>query len=381
MGFVGLALGFVVLYLAWGVVAGRTGRLGRSVRGGLNMIGVAAGIFAVAGYWYARNYQNTGNPLFPMELKLMGQTLFEGMPYTDVVMISDDRPGAATKRLKNAWLQGRAAWPKSSKAYDSQEGGLGFLWVYGCLPAICIYGVYLLARLIRRRRLAELGEPAQAGFWPLLVISVVMMRLLPGNFIARYMIYLHGLGLPCLAAVAGGAIRSLDRRGVAGWLGRWAVGLALLTGAVWMIYEGTIVYGFNRENYTTLMGYQKRSGIPKGDWTPYDIAVCSDGALRAFTLFEEIMKSNQPVAFGAFPTHLQGMYVPGILSHPFGERQIHYLDDSVLMDARQFQEFVRRTGVKYLVLDGGSVPQVPPHVVPLARNGQHSNAYTVVALK
>jgi hypothetical protein len=70
-----VGLGIAVLLLAvWHVRAGRlTSRRAGTAVGGT----VVAGLL-LAGWWYARSALETGNPLYPFEVRLAGTTVFDG---------------------------------------------------------------------------------------------------------------------------------------------------------------------------------------------------------------------------------------------------------------------------------------------------------------
>ncbi len=189
------ALSFAVLgmmVLLW--ARSRRTRARLAAAAGL-LAGAAAIALAVGGYWYLRNFYHAGSPLYPGGLYLAGRQIFPGKTVEQLVFPAfstppELRPLHPLVRLAATWSQA-FGWPDNIVGHDARLGGLGFLWLGGCVPAI------LLA-------LAGVLRPARpAGFrttWLLLVLtSAAALAATPMNWWARYSLWLYALGLPLLA--------------------------------------------------------------------------------------------------------------------------------------------------------------------------------------
>ena len=101
----------------------------------LIMIGIVIG-----GFWQIRNYIHTGNPFFPVELKIFGMTIFSGVsvetqfPVPHIQKMSGTENWPQLKRIAYNWMEGFGNWHSAVIRYASHSGGLGFLWLFGCVP-------------------------------------------------------------------------------------------------------------------------------------------------------------------------------------------------------------------------------------------------------
>jgi len=159
--------------------------------------------------WYVVNWAAWGNPLWPFKVVLGGRELFPGLwtagaLYSDAL---DPRYGQvpAVLRAPFFWLE-----PMATYHYEARYSGLGILWPALGLPSF----LYLLTWWRRLRG-------------PALTVALVgvggAFLLTPNNWLARYVLFVLGLGA----------------LGVAGVLhagSRWARGVARI------VLVGGIVY-------------------------------------------------------------------------------------------------------------------------------------------
>jgi len=159
-------------------------------------VSIAGMCFLVSGYWYVSNWYHTGNPLYPVGLKVAGVEIFRGLNMSDSAEAG--LPGGVkglprVVQIAYAWSQ-LDGWPVNLKMVDPRSAGLGFLWVVGCFPAVC-----LVFRLIWKRR-QSLDQASIICLW-LLAAVIPVFLITPANWWSRYVLSLYAVGLPCLALV------------------------------------------------------------------------------------------------------------------------------------------------------------------------------------
>ena len=159
----GCALGLAIGMKSSGIAIGALGIVGSTVFWVLTMarnqhgrwtrhILVLTGFFgivmatgaAVGGYWYLRNWVMKGSPLYPVGVVVAGHRLFPGLSL-EAIGLGAMTPRAIRdlptwKALLITWLQIGSPgerWPRSIMFVDSRLGGLGYLWIVGCVPATC----------------------------------------------------------------------------------------------------------------------------------------------------------------------------------------------------------------------------------------------------
>jgi hypothetical protein len=206
----------------------------RPVRAPLGVAVSCAALLAVGGYWYVRNWAYAGNPLYPVGIKLAGQAIFPGGTLADQIGQTANTPPRLRdwwncRRIGYTWVQGWRRWPGSLLGYDSRLGGLGFLWILACVPAV----IAATVRHARRPDPATARPGARATFWSLLVITALTFFLTPMNWWARYTLWIYGLGLPALASLI--QRRRLRGLGTKIWLATCVTAL---------LYEGAFAFGF-----------------------------------------------------------------------------------------------------------------------------------------
>lgn len=186
----GLVLAVKLLVAAGraGPAAPRRASLWLAAAGRVGLLLLAAAF--VGGYWYGRNVVHTGNPLFPIQVKLGTLILADG--YDPARMLAANMPPWLARvppfwRLPYAWLQTDA--PIGGYA---PTGGMGFVWLLGGVPAIA-------ALWIGRRR--WLTAPARTTLALLTALTFFLLLIQPGNWWARFTVWLHALGLPAVAVV------------------------------------------------------------------------------------------------------------------------------------------------------------------------------------
>ena len=192
VGAIGLAM-FLVLYRLPGcTLAVRCRSVTR-----LLLIGMLAA-FLTGGYWYLRNWIITGSPFHPVGLSIMGHTVFPGQTVAETIYATANTPPRILGRplpwqLAHTWLQSLPrGWPTCLAGVDSRLGGIGFLWVAGCVPAL----VWLLLASHRAKPALRGGRSA------LLFLAGIMALAFLGTPLcwwARYTCWIYAAGIPPLA--------------------------------------------------------------------------------------------------------------------------------------------------------------------------------------
>jgi hypothetical protein len=170
-----------------------------------------AGALALGAPWYARNWIETGNPVYPFQAEAAGVAVFDGPLRIDDVLTPPEA-GAGSPwpvQVARSWAHDVAFWRLDSYDYQQRLGGLGPLWPWLALPLLVAFTV----ALVRRR------SPV------LLAIGLVAFVLLvqPYRWWARFTIPLTALGAIAIAWAATQAPRAWMRRAI----GAAALALAL----------------------------------------------------------------------------------------------------------------------------------------------------------
>ncbi len=181
----------VALVATAGVLSGlhvRRGRLSRA-HAGLCLAGVLGAVAVLGSWWYVRNALDTGNPLYPFQIRAGGRTVWEGP-----ARLSDTltRPDAGADQpwpvaVLRSWASDLAPWRYGSYDYQQRSGGLGPLWVWLGLPLLLPFVV-----LLWRRR-----SPVLAAVVPVLAVFLVQ----PYRWWARFTLPLAALGVLAIVAL------------------------------------------------------------------------------------------------------------------------------------------------------------------------------------
>jgi 4-amino-4-deoxy-L-arabinose transferase-like glycosyltransferase len=272
-------------------------------------------LFAVGSFWWLRNWLIMGNPIYPVELKLASWTLFPGVDAAAHLALNlptwlEGVPRPAQILL--SWLQ-----PNAPIISYGATSGLGYLWLLGGQPAALLVFVHFTK-----------NRQWTASRTLLFCTCAIFLLLQPAAWWGRFTLWLHILGLPCLAIVIQESLsdhRSSRRILVAVMLlqlttvGMWESMIAMR--AQWK--EGTVSGG---TSYVETASYL------------FPGLLQNNGASRAFSA-KRIGRSQ----FGRW-----GTLLGGALSQPLGQRQIVFIPND--LDERDLDTLIEHD-VQWIIWD------------------------------
>lgn len=312
--------------------AAGTPLLTRARRAAAPVVLTLSAALLVGGFWYARNWAITGSPIYPAGVQIGNLVVFDGPPVSEVIHIDSNTPEfmrgwPAPKRIAYTWLQGLNQWPESIFWLDSRTGGIGWLWITGCVPAI-IYAA---------RRASKQARGAQSTQHLILVGAFVGIVFLatPMNWWSRYTLWIYALGLPCFAL----ALTDIGRDGrLLGWKQAWAIACVAISFAeAGYLVRQIRPNAFEIERTDTLPGISVRVRT----WQPWESGLAiEDGHVR------RLLAGDEAVAVG--PLGDRTAHLLGHLCQPIGRRFVAALPADVV---RQDVESLRRRSVRYAFWD------------------------------
>lgn len=341
------------------------------------LVALTAGVIALAvgGFWYVRNYVKTGTPLYPVGLKVGGQVIFPGATVSDALWEVGNTPEfmkswGFKERISYTWTQtlvyrqaGVASWPESMMGVDSRIGGLGFLWLVGCIPALLYV---LVSSLVHPRQ-----RPERLSIWLVLGVVGIAFAGSPMNWWARYTVWLYALGLPALALALSDL--SAARRWWLAPIWLWVIfslGLGL--------YEGGLA--FNRTLRDAYPGYWPPRNIKA--WLP-TAWHWPDGYLfpeTRGTWLDRVMASNGPIAVGPLWGNAPGGRLQhnifGQLSLPIGQRELLFIPANVTVDTFRY---LKQHKVLYIIWDGNQ--ELPGYLQTIAERVDKVPGFWIVTAK
>jgi hypothetical protein len=134
-------------------------------------------VLLLGAYWYIKNWALNNNPVYPMQISFLGNTIFEGL-YKGIVEPAPEsinRLSYVTRPLY-VWLENVEYY-----LYDSRLGGLGPIWFILLLPGALLSIVYALIN-------------KKYNFLAVSIMLVISFLIYPRNWTPRYVIFIVGLG-------------------------------------------------------------------------------------------------------------------------------------------------------------------------------------------
>jgi hypothetical protein len=164
-------------------------------------------------YWYARDWINFGNPVYPYTLTLFGH-VFPGQGTLQDILVKQQTPTQWANLP--SWRQAVASWQTdlpgqvTTYGYDQRLGGFGVQWLLIELPAIALFTLYALWK--RLDLCLTLVAP-----------TIIVFLLQPANWWSRYTVFIVGPAVVALFFL----LQKLPN-----WLSRLSSGSGKLSG--WM---------------------------------------------------------------------------------------------------------------------------------------------------
>jgi len=345
--------GFAVPILAavffW--LAGRKGRLRIPRLAGFVALFLLL-VCLMGGYWPLRAFIHTGSPLYPVGLKINDLTIFPGgWDYFPPPHTETQADWSQVHRIAVSWLNIETDW---NRIYSTNYGGLGHIWLLGGLPAILI----CLATLFRSRRE---NMPDRLSLLILIGFCLPLFFFMPHNHNhkVRYTIWLMGLGLPCLAFLAG-RIEKIKAKSK-------QIPVKLWLGLVVILSLGEGYYTFSRAVFR-LNDYLAKEQEESFNFTRVATAAALpyQAGFRWKELssspFRYVFSGTDTVALGELTERHELLVGHLTQGEAYGKRKILFLDPEVAHDQSRIRNYIQDNDIRFIIYEAGSPP--PP---PLAR--------------
>jgi hypothetical protein len=139
-------------------------------------------LVALGGFWYVRTWAKFENPFYPVEVDLLGHTLFSGLPI-DNFLSAPPHPGSWWRSILGQWHQDQFLLVKPHYYnHDGRPSGFGPLWGYLAAPLLPLFAFAMLRK----------NRAALVNF--LLPVAIVFLAQ-PYNWWSRFTMLVLAAGL------------------------------------------------------------------------------------------------------------------------------------------------------------------------------------------
>jgi 4-amino-4-deoxy-L-arabinose transferase-like glycosyltransferase len=149
------------------------------------LFGVPIAVLGIS--WYLHSWIVTGSPFHPMNVKLLGATVFEGTNHLGGPPPQLARHSVVLQPFFS-WFSDLHFWTKAGYSYGEEVGGLGPVWSYFGAILVIVFAVHAW----RRRRVV---------FWYFLVPLALFFAAQPDHWLSRYTLPLAAAGSIAVAWV------------------------------------------------------------------------------------------------------------------------------------------------------------------------------------
>lgn len=328
------------------------------------------------GYWHLRNSIITGSPVYPVGFTIGGRTIFPGEALESFHRRKPYSPGteewSQPKRVLFSWLENLRGWRRALTLSDPNSGGMGLIWILGCVPSILILGGATFSRSMFSRDRKRSGGGIALPFLSVALITLTLFFFMPAhhNHKVRYILWLYGLGLPTFAVVAGWArvnrLKFLRRAGMI-WIGLCVI-LIVFEGLFTFYHQVTRPVRWQSEKGRT---DSVISGFLKACFEDYPAGYFWESL--AGSSLQYIFNDQRPIALG--PLYVMRQPILGHLTQgrDFGERRVYFLDEKVAGDIDLLRDFIQSRNIRYVIWEEGML--VPPALNHLALFKEKVNRY------
>jgi hypothetical protein len=310
--------------------------------------------FLVGGYWYVRNLVHTGNPLYPVAVKIGNFVKLPGFSRDSVMNEAANIPQATAgwsdrARVVYNWMQGGPAhWPFSVCSVSGRLGGLGLIWLLGCCPA------FLLIYFAFRKNRQTPGLTRALG--ALIITTAAIFLLTPMHWWARYTIWLLGAGLPCLVVV-------LERI----WSGRFRKWGLFWSALLFLVFLVETLVGAGWLACASPVDWYGGSAVPPRamlslDRLSWNRPFTSIDNTNSGSIYRELSGNFQAAAIGplniwkGLSGPMMGMF--GTICDPLGRRPVFLMGRESIRYPKKNRIFLQKHNIRYVIWD--ATEKCPP---------------------
>ena len=282
-------------------------------------------------FWGLRNVLHTGNPLWPVTVKVAGRTLFHGVAsMEDILSAASNTPAELSAlgefaRVVRVWLQPHGP----ALEFDDRLAGLGWAFPFFALPAL----VACLVAFARRRD----GLRGRAlAFVVLMTLGCYLLQ--PLRWWPRYCLWLWGAGALAIALQAEVLLRDGRTRAL-------ALGLALL--AALSIGEAAVAL-VHTKGALQAVSARVRNAVT------WDLRRAPNAAAWVSPKFWELgIERDADVCRGAWKPATDNANLDGVFAQVVPRPRVHVLPDDDT-NWKRLRSAWRRAGCARLLLLHGS---------------------------
>jgi hypothetical protein len=217
-------------------------------------------LFAAPGsFWALRNLVHTGNPLWPVDVRVAGHRLFAGVASMESVLdVLHNTPASLASlsgpnRLLHTWFE----WRGPAVDFDDRMAGLGLAWPLVAVPAIA----FIAVRLSRRDSAPE----HRLALFIAVAATLLAFVIQPMRWWPRYTIWVWGVGAVAIAATAQALLAAGRTRALTATLSV-VTGLALVEAAVGLFHANGLATAVGRPGGVGRLADEPRLAPNAASW-------------------------------------------------------------------------------------------------------------------